>query len=461
MTTTDRATPLPYQNEGIQLIEQFGGRVLLADEMGLGKTLQALWSVVRNKDWWPILVVCPASVKFNWQFEAKHHVDLLSSVCEGEKPPVHNGRDFSTMSPLTIINYDILRFWTKYLKKLNFKTIIFDEAQYLGSRKTKRTKAAQSISRDIPHVMALSGTPLTNRPAELWPTLNILWPEKYPSFWSYAQKHCNPRLIYGRWDYRGSSRLGELHTDLKESGMIRRRTEDVLKDLPELVRRIIPCEMDDPDEYQEATTDFMSWLKKNAGHKVRSAGRAEALTKLGYLLRIVAKQKLRSVVRWANAFLEETDEKLILFAVHHKVIDVLQRRCRTQSVTVDGSVTGRDRFAAVEQFQKDKKTRLFIGNIQAAGVGITLTAARTVGFAEIWWKPAAHTQAEKRPHRIGQKDVVFANYLIVPDTIEESLCKLLQAKQKVISAVLDGGISPNDLNLYDELIRKLHKGGKL
>lgn len=450
-------TPLPYQEEGIRLIEQFNGRVLIGDQMGLGKTLQTLWTLQRNPSWLPALIVCPASVKYNWEFEAAHHCGMRAAICEGSTPPTFNRHDLSGMPALTIINYDILKDWEPYLKKLKFKSIVLDESQYLQSRSSLRTKAAKRVAKDCERVFALSGTPLTNKPADLFPTLNILWPEQYNSFWSFAQDWCDPKLRPWGWEYKGASNLDVLHTNLKQQGMIRRLKNDVLKDLPRLVRRTLPIQMSDEAEYKRARDDFMSWLRVNHGHKLQAAGRAQKLMQVGYLLRLAARLKIRAAVDWANTFLTETDEKLVLFAVHHKAIECLQRRVNAKSVVIDGSVTGRKRQLAVEQFQKDPKTRVCIGNIRAAGVGITLTAASTVAMIELFWNPAAMIQAEARINRIGQTEVAWAWYLVAAGTIEEKLCRILQEKQEIISAVLDGGPVTGDLNIYEELLLELEK----
>lgn len=456
METTTNMKLFQYQRDTVFAIDGFDGRSLLALEMGLGKTIIVLKWLSLNKEAMPALIVCPASIKHVWQHEAELHFGFQSSICNGRQPPVYNGGDFFTRAPLTIINYDVLSYWAKYLRKLKFKTIVFDECQYLISPKTKRTKSSKLVSTGVPHVLALSGTPLTNRPSELWPVLNILWQDKYPSFWSYAQEYCNPKkLPWGGWDFRGSRNLPQLHSNLLEQGMVRYRKQDVLKDLPEKVRRVIPCELRDYSEYKEASTDFMGWLKKNMGHKVRSAARAESLVRIGYLLRLAAKLKMKSVVEWANRFLEETDEKLILFAIHKKAIKVLQKRINAEAVTIDGSTSIRDRKLAVAQFQNNSKTRLFIGQIQAAGVGLTLTAASEVGFVEMSWRPGDHQQAEDRPHRIGQKRTVFVDYFVADNTIEVQLCKILEQKQKTISSVLDGDSNSDDLNIYHELVKVL------
>jgi len=444
-----------YQKEGVLHLERCNGRTLLADEQGLGKTIQTLFALRRNLNWLPALVVCPASVKYNWQYEAHKHVRLRASVCEGRKHPQPNHHQMVSRAPITIINYDILKNWLPYLKRIGFRTIIFDECQFLSNPGALRTKAAKSISTTVPRIMALSGTPLTNRPIELFPTLNILWPATYNSKWSFAQKFCAPKKTHWGWDLKGSANLDVLHAQLKRRGMIRRLKTDVLKDLPDKVRQVHHCELSDPEQYEEASSDFLGWLKKTATHKVRSASKAEELTKIGYLLRLIGELKLPSVIDWATNFLEQSDEKLIIFAVHKKIIKSLKENIKVKSVVVDGSVTGKKRQLAVQQFQKDKKTRLFIGNIRAAGVGITLTAASTVAFAELYWRPGDHSQAEDRPHRIGQESTVWINYLVAGNTFEDRLCQILQSKQKVISEVLDGNGSAQNLDLYEELLKVL------
>lgn len=451
------ATPLPYQEEGISLIGKFNGRVLLADEMGLGKTLQTLWSLQRNPHMLPALIVCPASVKYNWQREAETHCGMMASICEGQTPPTWNRMGLVHVPQLMIINYDILPYWVDYLKKLKFQTIVPDECQYLQSRTSGRTKAFKKIARGVPHVIAISGTPLTNRPAELFPVLSTLWPDRYDSFYSYAQDYCGPKWKPWGIEYKGATNLPQLHAELKHRGMIRRLKDDVLKDLPEKIRRTQLVDLSDPSEYRKASTDFMTWMRENHAHKMRSASRAEKLVQVGYLLRLAARLKMRSVVDWANRFLRESDEKLILFAVHTKAIELLQRRVEAKSVTIDGSVTGRRRELAKDQFQRDPKTRLMIANIKAGGVGLTLTASSTVGFTELWWRPGDHIQAEDRIHRIGQTKVSWIYYLIAGGTIEERLCRILQEKQAVISAVLDGGPVGADLNIYEELLDELEK----
>lgn len=457
MGTNGRAKPMPYQKEGVVDIEEFleyGGGALLADEMGLGKTLQALWTMRRERiETFPAVVVCPAAVKYGWEHEAMTHVNLMGQVCEGRKPPT--GKMIKEPPRLTIINYDILPQWVRYLRQLKPKMVVLDECQYLQNRGAKRTKAAMQLCRGVPHRLAMSGTPLTNRPSELWPTLNILRPDLYPAFFTFAQEYCQPRKAPWGWEFKGAENLDKLHARLRRHMMVRRLKADVLHDLPEKLRRVVPMEIRNRAQYDHANNDFRGWLKQNKGARFMRATRAEKLAKIGYLLRLAARLKLRAVVDWTNRFLEESNEKLVLFAIHQKMIEALHRRVEAPSVVVNGSVTGRHRKAAVDRFRNDPSCRVFIANIKAAGTGVDglQDTCSTMAFAEMWWRPGDHVQAEDRLHRIGQHDVSWINYLVAGDTIEEKLCRIIQEKQTVFRAALDGGRAPDgDLDVLDQLL---------
>lgn len=461
----NRARPMPYQKEGVEDMEDFldmAGGTLCADDMGLGKTLETLWLLKRAKGaMFPALVVCPASVKYTWEHEAMVHVNLRAQVLEGRTPPAGQ---LGVVPKLLIINPDILKHWIPYLEGLGLKTLILDESQYFTNLKAQRTKAAILLARQVPFRMALSGTPLTNRPSELWPTLHMLRPDIFPSFFSFAQVYCSPKRLPWGWDYSGAENIPQLHSLLKRTLMVRRLKEDVLHDLPSKVRRVVPIAIASPDEYRRASGDFLRWLGETHGTgKAKRARRAMAVTRIGYLLRLAARLKARAVVQWANDWLDEyPDEKLVLFAVHKKFIKVLQRRIKATSVTVDGSVVGRKRKQAVDTFVKDPKTRVFIGNIRAAGTGVDglQKACSNLAFCEMWWQPGHHHQAEDRIYRIGQGNVAFVNYLVAGGTIEEDLCRIIQEKQGVIRATLDGQVPDDDLNVWDQLIAVLENERK-
>jgi SWI/SNF-related matrix-associated actin-dependent regulator 1 of chromatin subfamily A len=337
--------------------------------------------------------------------------------------------------------------------------VLVSNCQYIRAIKgVKRVKYFKELCQGVPHVLALSGTPLVNRPAELWNVINLLRPDVFDSWVDFAPRYCAPRLT--RWGlvYDGAENLDELNQRLVSSCMIRRLKSEVLTDLPPKSRFVVPLPLEKPKEYQLAKTDFLKWLAQVNPKKVKRAKRALALVKLNYLLQLAAKLKLNSVFEWIDNFLEDSVGKILLFCTHKNTLDLLVDRYKDQCVFIDGSVSGTKRQLAVDQFQNNKKTRVFVGNVVAAGTGLTLTAASTVAFVELDWVPANMTQCEDRVHRIGQKNNVQIYYLVAHNTIEEKLCEILQDKQKVLDAVLDGKIDGSGtLDVYDELERELHR----
>lgn len=452
-----------YQKEGVWDMEDFlhaGGGALLADEMGLGKTLQTLWLLRRKRvgEMFPALVVTPASVKYVWEHQAATHARLHAQVLEGRTPPA--GR-LGFVPKLMVINPDILTHWLPYLLRIGLRTLVLDESQYFANLTAQRTKTVILLAREVPYRIALSGTPLVNRPSELWPALHVLRPDKFPSFFSFAQEYCKPRRTPWGWEYKGATNLPKLHAKLRRTCMVRRLKRDVLHELPAKVRRVVPMELADRAEYAHAAGDFMGWLRATYGKgRAARAARAAAVVRIGYLLRLAAKLKVRSVVDWANSFLYEyPDEKLVLFAIHSKMIKVLQRRVKAKSVTVDGTVVGRRRKLAVDTFRRDRDTRLFIGNIRAAGTGVDglQEVCSNAAFTELWWRPGDHIQAEDRLHRIGQEGSTWISYLVAGGTIEEHLCRIIQEKQEVIHATLDGAGEVADLDVFDQLLAVLRE----
>lgn len=439
------------------------GGVLLADDMGLGKTLQTLWLLRRSKvaNMFPALIVCPANVKYTWEHTALAHINTRAQVLEGRTPL---SGDFGITPKIIIINPDILINWLPFLLGINIKTLVFDECQYYKELTTTWTEAAISLSRNIPYRMALSGTPLLNRPRELWPTLHMIQPENFPGFYSFGKAFCKPRKKYGKWEYNGAENIPELHKLLKETCMVRRLKSEVLPDLPDKIRQVVPVELNNPEEYKKANTHFAQWLRENySGQSVEKALRAVAVTKIGYLLRLSAKLKCKAAVEWINNFLTEYPvEKLVIYGIHHKTIKVLQKHIICKYVTVDGSVSGRKRQYAVNKFRKDKDTRAFIGNIRAAGVAIDglQDVCTNMVFVEMFWRPGDHVQAEDRLYRVGQGGHVWINYLIAGGTIEETLCRIIQEKQKIIRGILDGGSPPDDIDVFDQLLKALNNEAK-
>lgn len=444
----------PFQKKGVAFIEAKNGKALIGDEMGLGKTIQALAWLQLHPEKRPAVIICPASLKLNWKKEAKTWLkDPDIHILSGKRPYSIPYKD------ILIINYDILADWVEKLKTMNPQVLIADECHLVKNNKTKRTKAIKKLAKTIPHIICLSGTPIVNRPIELYNAITLVDSTVVPSYWHYAQRYCGARHNGFGWDFTGASNTEELHEILTSTIMIRRTKKEVLQELPDKIYTIIPVELDNHNEYTYAENDFISWIAENKGEKAaEKAGNAETLAKIETLKQIAVRGKLKQAVEWIKNFLE-TNEKLIVFAVHKFVIDTLMKEFKDTAVKVDGSVTGKKRQEAVDRFQTDGTVRLFVGNIQAAGVGLTLTAASSVAFLELPWTPGELTQAEDRCHRIGQKNVVNVYYLLGTETIEEKIARMLDSKRKVLDAVLDGKETEEE-SLLSALINEYKEGGK-
>lgn len=456
-----RIKPRKYQMQAVRRIERkYDGRVLLADEMGLGKTLQSLVTLKRNKRFMlPALVICPASLKWNWQQEAAACVGMVGEVLEGmSPPPVKALRTFD--SDLLIINYEILTPWMKFLRRLDPQLIIIDEVHRIKSKNAQCTKNVTNLCRYAPYIFALSGTPMTNQPAELFTTLKVLWPEEFKSFPQFASRYTN--VEHHKWGpkYFGGRNLPELHSRLKELGMIRRTKKQVLHELPPRQIGIVPVRLNKTalKEYQEAQTRFLSWLRKKVKKrgKLTAAARAQRLVQIGYLRRLAAELKLDDVKQWINNFIDAEGRKLIVFGVHKAILKPLHERYKNLSILIDGDTSGKKRHLALEEFKHDPNKLIAFVNIQAGGVGLNMQEASDVLFAELPWTPAELDQAISRAHRMGQKRNVQVRLMISKGTIEEKLCRILQEKQSLADQVLDGDKTVNqDMAIFDLLIREL------
>lgn len=441
-------------------MERLGGRVLYAADPGLGKTRSSFFYAVRN-DAFPCVVVCPAPLKFQWQREAAHHFGLRADVLSGVNPEPFG----LAIPPIHIVNFEILgpsRYgpgWLEQLRGLKPQTVIIDECTAVKDPFAKRSRWVKSLCRGVPNVLALSGTPIEIRPMELWSILNILRPELYPNRMQFGFDWCSPRRAPWGWEFKGSTNPDALHKKLSEEVMIRRRKADVIKQLPRKVRTVVPLELSDRKEYEKATADFLKWLGKKEPGKLHGAARAAGMVKAGYLKRLAAELKLKAVGEWVDNWLETNDGKILLFAVHKKIVSWLHEKYKGRCVVVDGSVVGRKRQNAVDEFQKNPRTDIFIGNINAAGKGLNLTAASATAFLEFSWKPSDHTQAEHRGYaRLGDLHGMQIFYFVALDSIEERIFKLLQTRQREANAIIDGNKSVGEnLDLFDMLVKSIEE----
>jgi len=439
----------PFQKIGVAFIENQSGRALIADEMGLGKTVQALAWLQLHPEKRPVVIVVPASLKLNWKREAERWMtNPKVEVLSGTSPWKPTGE-------ILIINYDVLPNWTPWLRVVNPAVLITDECHYYKSNKAQRTKAVKFLGKGIPHVIALSGTPVVNRPIEVYNALALIDRSLFPSPWAFAKQYCNAHQTPFGWDFGGASNTQELHDVLTKTVMIRRLKTDVLKDLPDKIHSFVPIELENQSEYTEAENNFIEYIHKTKGKAAAErASNAEQLASIEVLKQVAVRGKLAESIRWIANFLE-VDGKLVVFAVHTFVIDALMaefNKDQVVAVKIDGSVPNAARQEMVDQFQNNPKVRLFVGNIRAAGVGITLTASSNVVFLELPWTPGELVQAEDRCHRIGQKDSVNIHYLLANNTIEERIANLIDRKRRVLDSVLDGKITETE-SLLSELLK--------
>jgi len=442
----------PFQRTGVAFIESRKGRALVADEQGLGKTCEAISWLRLHPELRPVIVVCPASIKMNWSIE------FSMWGLDNEKIQIISGKKNGCVltGSIIIINYDILTAWLEALISYNAKALILDEVHYCKGSNTLRTKSTKRLAKKVSHVIALSGTPIVNRPMEFFNPINMIRPDIFPSFWRFAQKFCGARYNGFGWDFTGATNTEELHKLLTETIMLRRLKRDVLKDLPDKIYSIVPFEITNRKEYEKASMDIISWIAENIGkEEADRASQAETLVEFEKLKQLAVQGKMEAVREWIENFLE-SGEKLVLFATHISTLDFLQSSFPDISVRLDGSTSQKDRQTAVDRFQTDDKICLFLGNTQAAGIGITLHASSNVAHIELPWTPGAWSQATDRLHRIGQKNTVNVWTLVAQDTVEEDIAVLLSNKAKVLSEVLDG--KPVDEGtLLTDLIKKIRE----
>lgn len=488
-----KTTPYPYQAEGIGYVESKNGRALIADEMGLGKTLQALAWLQIHPELRPTLIISPATLKYTWGQEIDTHCENMPyQILEGTKPET-----IPITESVVIINYDIVSYWLEKLLSLGFKTLIVDEAHYIKNNKAKRTKAVLKLGKHIPHVIGLTGTAIENRPIEIYNIIKLIAPEIIANKREFARKYCDLKHNGFGWDDSGASNIPELHEKLSQTLMVRRLKKDVLKDLPDKQYSFLELPLSNQEEYTQAKIDFIEYslnlyeqglvkvneeTRKELKKKLKSLGAeidpdlgglsiedieylklqkeerlsaAGHLTQIEVLKQVAAKGKLKSAFEWIHNFLKSSNQKLIIFATHKVIISEIMKEFGTNiTVKIDGSTPKHFRQDIVTRFQNDKRTRLFVGNYKAAGVGITLTAASNVLLLEYPWTPGELAQAIDRAHRIGQKNAVNVYYAIARNTIEDKLVRMLDKKMKVVSGVLDGK-NMEDTSSLEEIVKML------
>lgn len=463
------APPRSYQKQGIGRGIELQ-RFINGDEQGLGKTAQSILTIAtayeQGKMSFPCLVVCPSSLKENWKREWEMWTGYKAKVLTDSLKETWPQYWKVGMAQVFIVNYESLK---KYfvlsmpakgsLKKSSdivmrdsiniFKSIIVDESHRCKDPGTLQTKLTLRIAHGKPWVILCTGTPVKNRPIELYPQLAIMGRlAEFGGRTGFLKRYCEGG--------RGASNLSELNYLMNQRCYFRREKKDVAKDLPDKQRQQIICEITTRDEYQVAKTHFERWLAESGmtEGQISNALRAEVLVQMNKLRAISARGKLAEVREFVQEVLD-AGEKLILFCNLKEIVHALLKMF-PKAVTITGADSTEARQRNVDDFQTRPEVQLIICNIQAAGVGITLTASSRVAFVEFPWTYADTVQCEDRAHRIGQKNSVMCTYFLGADTIDERMFELIMEK-KDIHAQVTGASDQMEMNTVDKMLNLFKK----
>jgi len=438
-----RGKLLNFQKEGLDFLLKSSGNALLADEMGLGKTVQTLSYVATEKQTFPVLVVAPLVTLNNWEREIAKFMKKKSRngrIVESESSTatiIRTGK--SKELPVTdfyIINYELLYKRLSDLSKLNIRTIVCDEVHNLRSKTTQKYKAVKKLAAlpSISYRIGLSGTPIYNRGSEIWPIVDILKPGLLGSFKEFCEYFCyvnekGKAIVL-------ENKRASLRNELQKHVMLRRKKSDVLKELKDKVRY---------KEVIDADTDYYFdelgkiWTKLEAEQKDAESAFDKSAS---YQRAIQSERQIAGVAKLPHVInfvknIMEIEESVVVFC-HHKVIHKLlhEKLGEFSPVSIIGGQSDKMRQEAIDKFQKGE-SKLMIAGLRAGNVGINLTRAKYVIFAELDWSPAIHRQAEDRLHRIGQKNTVFAYYLIGNGTLDDHVANILVDKSYEIDSIMD------------------------
>jgi len=442
---------LPYQKAGV-LYATKAKRSFIADDMGLGKTIQAM-AALEYTDAYPAVVVCPPGLVLNWRDEFNKWLPnrKIGTVANRSEFPDRNEFD------VIVVGYSNIDHWIKSLT--GFKSYVFDESHYAKTPTAKRTKSAIKMARSAQEdglVLCLTGTPITNRPAEFGPQLDILGQlNKFGGLWGFYRRYCGAfRDRFGQWHIDGATNLDELNDTLRATCYIRRTKDQVLTDLPAVrhSKIVVSGSSAGMKEYDQARRDIIEYITRRAKEVALEMGtsiwnaavhakiRAEAnehLVRISVLRRLAAKAKMESVFEWIDGKIA-SGEKVVVAAHHRDIVDAIaDHYC---GLKIQGGMPVEQVQQHKHQFQTGSidEAPVIVLSIQAAKTGHTLTAAQDVLFVELPWTPADVDQTYSRCHRIGQKGSVMATYIIADKTIDQEIFDLIESKRSVVDAATEG-----------------------
>ena len=454
MREYQRVAPVMYMTGGRK-------RILIADEMGLGKSLQAL-GCAELAGHQRVLIVCPAIVKHNWGNEIVKWLNENFFIINGWTGDIEGVR-------FNIINYDILSKRKEQLMAQGYDCIIFDEVHTIKNQKAERTKAALALAQGVDGIIAMSGTPILNRPNEFFTSLNMMLPAQFSNYWTFAQRYCNARRTDFGWDMSGASNI-EHSADgmtpplnhLLRDFMLRRSMDDprISKDMPSMVQSLIQIEL--PEQAQKAyKIEHNSWMEEWQKQQVNfgSSDAGFTLNMMTELRHIAGRLKIEAAVKWASEYHESTNKPLVIFA-HHKdvlreVYDRLVTKNKVGIITGDTNQTQRETF--IEMFQEGHLDFL-ICSTMAMKEGVNLDRANTTLFVEREWVPAWEQQAAARVRRMTQESATCTQVILsAMNTIDSMFDEVIEAKANLVKSALDGSTGERNA-IVNELKKKLKDG---
>ncbi|KRZ18762.1 SWI/SNF-related matrix-associated actin-dependent regulator of chromatin subfamily A-like protein 1 [Trichinella zimbabwensis] len=444
----------PFQLEAVKFAISRKGRLLIADEMGLGKTVEALAVASYYRNEWPLLVVCPSSMKYTWVEEIENRLPFVNSnqivVLNTGRDSLPNPSDCSVL----ITSYDFMVNQSEALIGRKFSIVILDESHNIKNFRTQRYKVATKLLKAAKRVILLSGTPALSKPSELYTQIDCIAPRMFKNFLEFGQRYCNPKMIkLGSktvYDYSGASNLEELQLILKETIMLRRTKDQVLSQLPPKIRKVVVLN-------KQLINLGLESLQSAKEKMDQSFGKHEFL--LSYFAE-TAQAKIQATIEYISELIE-SNQKFIIFAHHMIMLDAISEFLSSkvvhteyiqlpllrlfflifygvQFIRIDGTVNSNRRKIFCDDFQTCDKIRVALLSITAASTGLTLTSARLVVFAELFWNPGILVQAEDRAHRVGQINSVLIIYLVAKGTADDNIWTMIKKKLEILKM---GGLS--------------------
>jgi SNF2 family DNA or RNA helicase len=482
-----------YQRAGVRYAQE-AERLIIGDQMGLGKTISAL-ATVHSQKAYPVLVICPSTVKTNWVREAYRCLPveddgLTMSLLDGMDPDdkdvmqvrvTEKGKREEIVVPtnaleadLMVANYAILGPYVDRLVDRGMETVIVDESHKVKNPDAQRSQHSEAVMREARFRILLTGTPIRNRPKEIFNQLRLLGRtgegSTFGTFFPWAKRYCDATQTQWGWDFSGASNIEELHRELRATCYVRREKDEVRGDLPDIREDEVHIDIDNRDEYRRAAGDVLSYVRERMKkddqyfdrvarymgwdeedprdmedlieEKVRRSKRGRHLVEVSVLREIAARGKQDRIVEWATDVLE-AGEKLVLFAIHVPMQEALMEGLEAYEpahIFAEDPMDERER--QIDRFREEEECRVLVASLGAAKEGVDglQDVSSIVGFAELPWSPADLDQATARLHRIGQEaNMVNAYHLIAPDTVDEHIYSLVQEKRGVVGDVTEGG----------------------